>query len=150
MPQSLSNILLHIVFSTKDRRPLIRPEIEDELYPYLATVAAAVGCPALAVNGTADHVHMCCALGRTTAPADLLEEVKKRSSKWIKTKERTYTHFNWQNGYGAFSIGQSQLPALKQYVALQKEHHRKRSFQDEYRELLRKYGVAFDQRYVWD
>jgi REP-associated tyrosine transposase len=150
MPQSLSNILLHIVFSTKDRRPLIRPDVESELHRYLASVCRACDCPAHEVGGTEDHVHVICSLARTTAVSDLLEEIKKRSSKWIKTKGAGYRLFSWQRGYGAFSIGRSQLPAARRYVAGQKKHHRRRSFRDEFRTLLERYGVSFDEQFVWD
>lgn len=150
MPQSLSNILLHIVFSTKERRPLIRPAIERELYRYLASVCRACDSPAHEVGGTQDHVHIICSLARTTTVSGLLEEVKKRSSKWIKTKGKEYRFFAWQRGYGAFSIGTSQLPAVSRYVAQQKEHHKKRGFKAEFLALLRRYGVAYDEQYVWD
>jgi REP element-mobilizing transposase RayT len=113
MPQSLANILVHVIFSTKNRVPLILPEIEGELYPYLASICRAHGCPAHAAGGTENHVHIACSLGRTVSVSDLVQEVKRNSSKWIKTKGARYRAFAWQNGYGAFSIGQSQLGALK-------------------------------------
>jgi len=150
MPQSLANILVHLVFSTKNRAPLIAPEIEGELYPYLASICRACKSPAHAIGGTDDHVHIALSLARTISVADLLEEVKGSSSKWIKTKGPQYAAFAWQNGYGAFSIGQSQLPALKGYVAKQKEHHRRQTYQEEFREFLKRYQVAYDERYVWD
>ena len=147
---SLSNILIHIVFSTKNRVPLIRPEIEPELYPYLVSTCQACHCPAHAVGGTDDHVHLVYSFGRTVTTAQLIEEIKKSSSKWIKTKGQPYGHFTWQAGYGAFSIGQSQLEAVRQYIAGQREHHRRRTFQEEFREFLDKYRVPCDERYVWD
>jgi putative transposase len=150
MSQSLSNILLHIVFSTKNRAPLIRAEIEPELYPYLTSVCNACHCPAHTVGGTDDHVHLVCSLGRTVTTAELLEEIKKSSSKWIKAKGAPFDHFSWQAGYGAFSIGQSQLDAVRRYIAGQREHHRRRTFQEEFREFLAKYRVSYDERYVWD
>ena len=150
MPQSLSNILLHIVFSTKDRRPLIRPDVEPELYGYLASICRACDCPAHEIGGTADHVHVVCTLARTVSVSALLEEIKKRSSKWIKTKGTGYRLFSWQRGYGAFSIAQSQLAAARRYAAGQKEHHKKRSFKEEFVALLTRYRVAYDERYVWD
>ncbi len=150
MPQSLSNILLHIVFSTKERRPLIRPDIEPELYRYLASVCRACDCPAHEIGGTADHVHLACTLSRTISVSDLLEEIKKRSSKWMKTKGAPYRSFSWQRGYGAFSIGQSQLAAARRYIARQKEHHKTHDFREEFGTLLKRYRVAYDERYVWD
>jgi putative transposase len=150
MAQSLANVLVHLVFSTKNRRPLIRPEVEHELHPYLAAVCREMGCPALDVGGTEDHVHILFSLSRTVTLSKLDEEVKKRSSKWIKTKAEGYADFAWQAGYGAFSIGQSGVAGVKQYIAEQKEHHRKVSFQEELRALLRRYQVEFDERYLWE
>ena len=150
MPQSLSSILIHLVFSTKRREPLITQAVEPELHAYLAAVLRDCGSPALAVNGTENHVHALFAMSRKATVADLTEEVKKRSSKWIKTKGPALRNFQWQAGYGAFSIGQSNVAALKKYIAEQKEHHRKRTFQEEYRAFLQRYGVVFDERYVWD
>jgi putative transposase len=150
MPQSLSSILLHLIFSTKNRERLVRPELEPELHAYLAAVFRACDSPALSIGGDADHIHALFALSRTWTVADVVEEVKKRSSKWMKTKGQAYRSFQWQAGYGAFSIGQSNVLALKRYIAQQKEHHKRRSFQDEFRDLLKKYGVDYDERYVWD
>jgi REP element-mobilizing transposase RayT len=150
MPQSLANILVHLIFSTKNRAAFIRPQIEAELFPYMATACHSCRCPAHKIGGTADHVHIVCSVARTVAVADLMEAVKADSSKWIKTRGAAYAGFAWQNGYGAFSIGQSQLVAVKRYIEGQKEHHRQHTFQDEYREFLRRYGVQYDERYVWD
>jgi putative transposase len=150
MAQSLANVLIHIIFSTKNRFPFIKANIENELYPYLASICKACKSSAHQIGGTEDHVHIVCSLSRTIAIADLLEKIKKSSSKWIKTKGSGYTRFAWQNGYGAFSIGQSQLPVVKRYIAGQKEHHRKKTFQEEFREFLQKYQIQFDERYVWD
>jgi putative transposase len=150
MPQSHAAILVHIIFSTKNREPYIDPEIEQELYPYLATACQSVKSSAILINGTSDHIHMLVNLGRKTAIADLIEEIKTSSSRWIKTKGARYRDFYWQNGYGAFSIGQSGVPALKRYIANQKEHHRVKTFQEEYREFLKRYEMEYDERYVWD
>jgi putative transposase len=150
MAQSLANVLVHLVFSTKNRVPLILPEIDGELHAYLATICGAHHCPAHRIGGDCDHVHIACSLSRTVALARLLEELKSSSSKWIKTKGTAYAGFAWQAGYGAFSVGQSQLAALKAYISRQREHHRKQTFQDEYRDFLRQYQVDFDERYVWD
>jgi len=150
MPQSLANVLVHLIFSTKHRERLIRPEIEEELFAYLASVCRACGCPAQKIGGTDDHVHVACSLSRTITLSKLLEEIKKRSSKWIKTKGACYARFSWQGGYGAFSIGQSQLPSVRRYIAEQREHHRHRTFQEEFREFLEKYQIKYDERYVWD
>jgi len=150
MPQSLANILVHLVFSTKDRRPFIHPAVEGELHAYLVKMCRICGCPSHRVGGAQDHVHILCSLSRTITVADLVEEVKKRSSKWIKTKGPQYRTFSWQSGYGAFSIGQSGVDALKRYIARQKDHHKRITFQDEYRALLAKYQIEYEERYLWD
>lgn len=150
MAQSLSNILIHIVFSTKNRVNIINPEIEKELYPYLANICRSLECPAPEIGGTENHVHILCRLSRTITVSKLVEKIKTGSSKWLKTKGEAFHSFSWQNGYGAFSIGVSNFPALKQYIADQKEHHKRRTFEEELRSLFKKYEIAYDERYVWD
>jgi len=150
MPQSLSSILIHLVFSTKLREPFITPEIEPELHAYMAKVLRECKSSSLLIGGTQDHIHALLVLSRTWALADIVEEVKTNSSKWIKTKGREFWNFHWQAGYGAFSIGQSNIEEVKRYIARQREHHRRRTFQDEYRALLKKYKIEYDERYVWD
>ncbi len=150
MPQSLSSLLIHLIFSTKNRESFLTPEIEVELYPYIASIFKAMRSPALIIDGTSDHLHTLFSLSRVMAVADLVEEVKTESSKWIKTKGKDLRNFHWQSGYGAFSIAQSQVPAVKQYIRRQKEHHRRVTFKDEYRKFLNAYEVEYDERYVWD
>jgi len=150
MPQSLSYLLIHIVFSTKDRAPLLSPEVRPDLYAYLATVARNANCECYRVGGVADHVHFAIRLSRTTTIAALVEELKTSSSKWLKTQSPALANFAWQNGYGAFSVGPSDLEALRAYIDSQEEHHKTRTFQEEYRAFLKRYGVDFDERYVWD
>jgi REP element-mobilizing transposase RayT len=150
MAQSLSNVLLHIVFSTKHRRPWIDAAIEQELFKYLATVCNTLACPSHAIGGADDHIHIACSLSRTVTVSKLVQELKQDSSKWIKTKGERLADFSWQNGYGAFSVGQSQLDDLRGYIATQREHHRRVTYQDEFRRICEKYGVAIDERYVWD
>jgi putative transposase len=150
MGQSLSNILVHVVFSTKGRRPLILPEIINDLHHYLVGIAQEYETPIHEIGGVEDHVHLLATLPRTQTLSKLVEEIKKGSSKWMKTKGSLYTDFSWQNGYGAFSIGQSNVEALSQYIRNQKEHHKKISFQDEFRAFLKKYNLEFDEKYVWD
>ena len=150
MSQSLSAILVHLVFSTKNREPFITPAIETELYPYMAKVLRELKSPSLAIDGASDHIHMLFSLARVITIADLVEEVKTSSSKWIKTKGREFRNFHWQRGYGAFSIGQSNVTALKRYIRGQKHHHRRITFQDEYRKFLKAYGINYDERFVWD
>ena len=150
MPQSLSNVLVHLVFSTKNREPLIREAIETELHPYATTVLKNFGFPTIALNGTADHVHVLFNLSRVKAIADLVENLKTSTSKWIKSKGPNFSNFHWQTGYGAFSVSQSKVNEVVAYIDSQKAHHAQRSFQDEFRALLRKHAVEFDERYVWD
>jgi putative transposase len=150
MAQSLSSLLVHLVFSTKYREPLIEPEVEPNLHAYMAVVFHECKCPSLLVGGMPDHIHALFSLHRTWAVADVVEEVKKRSSKWMKTNGSEYGHFQWQGGYGAFSVSQSVVQEVKHYIANQKQHHRTMTFQDEFRALLKKYEVEYDERYVWD
>jgi len=150
MPQSLSKIYLHITFSTKNRYPFITPNIEGELFKYLHGILRNLECPGIVINGMPDHLHILCLLSRTMMVSGLLEEIKTSSSKWIKTKDRSFEKFYWQNGYGAFSVSQSELARVKTYIERQKEHHCQLSFQEEYIALLRKYQVEYDERYVWD
>ena len=150
MPQSLSSILIHLIFSTKNREPFIAEAIEKELHPYMAKIFRELKSPSLTIGGTDDHVHILFSLGRTIEVADLVEKVKTNSSKWIKTKGQEFANFHWQRGYGAFSIGQSQVSTLKRYIARQRIHHQRVTFQDEYRKFLKSYGIDYDERYVWD
>ena len=150
MSQSVSKILLHLVFSTKDRLNLIPPEIASDLHAYLSGACRALGAEAYRVGGTANHVHVACSLPRTLAVSVLLEEIKKSSSSWMKQRDRRCAKFAWQTGYGAFSLGQSQLGAVIQYIDVQKEHHERRDFKEEFLELLQRYGVEYDEQYLWN
>jgi putative transposase len=150
MSQSLSAILVHLIFSTKNREPFISPAIEGELHPYLAKILKELRSPSIAINGTPDHLHILFNLARTIKIADLVEEMKTSSSKWIKTKGREFRNFHWQRGYGAFSIGQSNVADVKRYINDQKQHHLRFTFQQEYRKYLKLYEIPFDERFVWD
>jgi REP element-mobilizing transposase RayT len=151
MPQSLANVLIHLVFSTKDRRPaLSNCPLRDQMHRYLAGVAANLDCPAIVVGGAEDHVHLLGRQSRTITLADWVKELKRASSLWAKTKDCQWSLFQWQAGYGAFSVSQSQSARVQRYIEAQEEHHRRVSFQDELRELFHRHGVAFDEKYVWD
>ncbi len=151
MPQSLAKVLLHVVFSTKDRTPFFQDKtFRSEIHRYLAGILANLDCQPLIVGGVEDHVHTLFILSRTETMAEVIKEWKRASSIWIKQKNPELDSFAWQRGYGVFSIGYSQVDAVRAYIAGQEEHHRKQSFQDEYRELLRRYHVDYDERYVWD
>ena len=151
MPQSLAKILVHTVFSTKDRRPFLRDKsIRDELQLYLVGVLTNLDCQPVIVGSVADHVHFLCALSPACGAAEMVKEVKRGSSALLKTKGADFRDFAWQNGYGIFSIGFSQIDSVRTYIGKQEKHHQKISFQDEYRQLLRRYQVEFDERHVWD
>jgi putative transposase len=149
MPQSLSYLLVHVIFSTKDRMPLLDDSIRPEVHAYLATVARNNGCECYRVGGVADHVHLAIRLSRTLAASDLIEALKTESSKWLKRRSPALAEFAWQAGYGIFSLGASDLEALIRYIDNQEEHHKTRTFQEEYRAFLKRYGVDFDEKYVW-
>ena len=148
MPQSLSFMLAHIVFSTKDRRPLLSEDVRSGLHAYLATIVRDRKCDCFRVGGVADHVHLAVRLHPTISLAKLLEELKTNSSKWMKAQGME--GFAWQRGYGAFSVGPADAGALIRYIEGQEMHHRKRDFQEEMRVFFEKYHVSFDERYVWD
>lgn len=151
MPQSLSAVYLHLVFSTKDRRPFLRDKrVRDALHAYLGGVSKTLDCPPLIVGGVEDHVHLLCRFARTITQAEWVKELKRISNGWLKEHGRDYTDFEWQGGYADFSVSQSNLKQVEQYIANQEEHHRKTTFQDELRTLLRKHEIEFDERYVWD
>jgi REP element-mobilizing transposase RayT len=127
---------------------LIRPEIEVELYSYLGGILKNYKSNPIQIGGTSDHIHILCSLPKTMAPADLLEEIKKSSSKWIKTKGPHYQNFYWQDGYGGFSVSNSGVDTVKKYIITQKEHHKKLSVMDEYKNLLDAYGIQYEERYL--
>jgi putative transposase len=149
MPQSLSYLVVHLIFSTKHREPVLDSAIRPALHAYLATVARNAGCECYRVGGAADHVHLAVRISRTISTAQLIEGLKTASSKWLKTQAPTLADFAWQGGYGAFSLGPSSLEALKRYIASQERHHEKVTFQEEYRRLLKRYGIECDERYLW-
>jgi putative transposase len=150
MAQSLAKIYVHLVFSTKYRQPFIDDEIKPELFAYLGGICRELECFPVIVGGHDDHVHILCVLSKKIALMDLLEEVKKQSSKWIKTKGEAYKIFYWQNGYGAFSVNPTEKEVVIKYIENQAEHHKKRDFKEEFRAFLNKYDIPFDERYVWD
>lgn len=148
MSQSFVQIYVHIVFHTKNNKQLIRPEIEIELYSYFGGILKNYKSNPLQIGGTSDHIHILCTLPKTMAPADLVEEIKKSSSKWIKTKGSHYNNFYWQDGYGGFSVSNSGIDSVKKYILNQKKHHEKVSFIDEYKNLLDAYGILYEDRYI--
>jgi len=149
MPQSLSKIYVHITFSTKERQPFIDDAIAHELFSYIGGICDALECNPVRVGGHCDHVHVCCLLSRKMAPMNLLEAIKKDSSKWIKTKDTRHANFYWQDGYGIFSVNPTEIDKVVNYIDGQHEHHKKRTFQEEFLAFLKKYKVQYDERYLW-
>ena len=150
MAQSLAQIYIHVIFSTKKRYPFIESKVESELYAYMAdTIKRNKGIPFL-INGTADHVHIFSSLPRTIALSKYIEDIKRNSSRWIKSKGNMYEKFAWQNGYGVFSVSASKKDSVIQYIRGQKDHHREKSFQEEFLLFLMKYGIEYDERYLWE
>jgi REP element-mobilizing transposase RayT len=151
MPQSLVQVYLHIVFSTKQRRPYLNDRtLREKLFSYMAGICKNLDCPALKIGGVEDHVHLLTRHAKTRAISDFLRELKRSSSTWIKTQKNEMSSFHWQDGYGAFSISPAHVEAIEKYIVNQERHHGKESFQDEFRRLCKKYGVEIDERYVWD
>jgi REP element-mobilizing transposase RayT len=150
MAQSLAKVYLHVIFSTKNRAPVLVDEWRDELFHVLGGTANNLGCQSLIVGGMADHVHLLFQLGRTITIADSVGKIKSTSSAWVNQTRGLPAQFQWQSGYGAFSASQSNVEAVREYIRRQPEHHAKQSFQDELREWLRRYEIAWDERYVWD
>jgi REP element-mobilizing transposase RayT len=150
MPQSLSQLYVHLAFSTKHREPLLLAPLRSEMHAYLATVLTNSGSPAIKVGGMSDHVHALFHLSKNNSLAGIVEEIKTSSSKWIKTKGKAMASFHWQNGYGGFSVSPAHVEKVAEYIEQQETHHRVVSFQEEYRRLLKRYGIEYDERYVWD
>jgi REP element-mobilizing transposase RayT len=151
MPQSLAQVYLHVVFSTKHRYPWLKNKsLRHDVHAYLAATLNNMPCPCLLAGGAEDHIHILCRLGRQTTIADLVRDIKKASSSMLHDREPSLAGFHWQSGYGAFSISPSPVEPLRQYIENQEEHHRQESYQDEVRRLLAKYEVEYDERYVWD
>ena len=150
MPQSLSQVYVHIVFSTKHRQDLIDEEIEERLFEYIGGICRGLECNPVKVGGYKNHVHILCTLSRKVTQMKLLEEVKKQSSKWIKEQGMNYAYFYWQDGYGIFSVNKTEVDVVTRYIENQRQHHEAKGFEDEYRAFLKKYNIEYDERYVWD
>jgi REP element-mobilizing transposase RayT len=150
MPQSLSKVYVHLTFSTKKRYPFIDNEIRDRLWEYIGGICKKLECNPLQIGGHDDHVHILCLLSKKMTQIQFVEEVKKQSSKWIKTIDVRYHHFYWQGGYGIFSVNPAQIETVVRYIKLQEEHHRKKAYQKELVAFLKKNNVEYDERYLWD
>jgi putative transposase len=150
MPQSLSKLYVHLVFSTKNRERVITDAIRSDLHAYMGGTLNGMKCTPVEINTEPDHAHLLFLLARTTTMSDVVGNVKKSATDWLRTKGPEFSVFHWQAGYGAFSVSQSAVEDVRQYIRNQREHHRNRSFQDEFRTFLVKYEIEFDERYVWD
>jgi putative transposase len=150
MGQSLAQNYIHLVFSTKNRHPFIKPPYEQELHAYLGGICKELESPALKVGGYTDHIHILLKLSKKVALMTLVEKVKSHSSKWMKTKDPSLKNFFWQDGYGAFSVNPSEVEKVITYIENQHTHHSTQTFQSEYLAFLKKYKIEFDERYLWD
>jgi putative transposase len=146
MSHTCGNILLHLIFSTQNRLPLIKPGFRNDLFAYLGGIIREMNATALIINGTADHVHVLLRARPAHAPAEIARVVKTNSSRWIRER---FPEFAWQTGYGVFSVSETNLPAVTKYIASQEEHHKRHSFQDEFRTFLAKNKIAVDEKYLW-
>lgn len=150
MPQSLTRLYAHLIFSTKNRKTFLDEAIRPRVHAYLATIVRDLDSPWVVVGGVQDHVHILFDMGKMVAPVKFVEHVKRESSKFVKTLGPQYTGFYWQRGYGMFSVGPKDRDEAEDYVRDQEQHHQRQTFQDEYRAILRGYGIVFDEQYVWD
>ena len=150
MAQTLVNLLVHVIFSTKNREPFITEAVEADLYAYLGGILKNNQCRLLAAGGAEDHVHLLISQSKNIALSELLMDLKKDSSVWIKQKGKSFQNFHWQDGYAGFSISKSDVPGLKKYIANQKEHHRKRTFQEELIQFLNEFEMEYNERYLWN
>jgi putative transposase len=150
MAHSFVSGLFHCTFSTKGRRKIITPDLQDRLWPYMGGIAQENGLTALSIGGVEDHIHLLLAISSTMSIAKAIQQIKGGSSKWIHETFPKHRNFSWQEGYGAFSIGISQINRTISYIQSQSEHHRKLSFQEEFLQILKKHGIKYEERYIWD
>lgn len=151
MPQSLSAVYIHLAFSVKDRRPLLRDKlVREALHAYLGGISKQLDCTPIQIGGVEDHVHVLARFCRTLTQAEWVKELKRVSNAWLKERGREFDNFEWQGGYAAFSVSQSNLERVKQYIANQEEHHKKLGFQEELRMLFKRHQIEWDEKYVWD
>ncbi|MDR2408917.1 MAG: IS200/IS605 family transposase [Bacteroidales bacterium] len=150
MPQTLSKVYVHITFSTKNRLPVIDDSIKTSLWEYIGGICKRLECNPIRIGGHNDHVHICCLLSKKISIMNLLEEIKKQSSKWIKTKSHQYSQFYWQDGYSIFSINPVELDIVVRYIDTQEEHHKKRTFKEELLAFLKKHKFEYDETYLWN
>jgi REP element-mobilizing transposase RayT len=150
MANTYSSLLYHFVFSTKKREPLITRDFKDDLYSYIGGIVRGENGSLIEIGGMADHVHVFARMKSEPSVATFIKTVKAKSSKWVNDRSDFQGHFGWQTGYGAFTVSSSQADVVRNYIRNQEEHHRGRTFQEEYIELLKRHGIEFDERYLWD
>ncbi len=150
MPQSLATVIVHGIFSTKNRHPWLLAEWQSDLFRVVGSVIGTLDCHPIVVGGVADHMHILFELGRTITIADAMGRLKANSSHWINVNHGRVIPFQWQGGYAAFSVSPVSVDLTRNYILTQETHHKKRSFQDELRDCFRKAGIEWDERYVWD
>ena len=150
MSQSLSKILVHIVFSTKNHAPILSQKIHAELFGYIAGILKNLDSKAIIINGTEDHIHILCQLSKKHSASEIIQKTKSNSSKWIKQQSPDLANFQWQNGFGVFSVSESNISAVKSYIESQQEHHQKITFQEELKKFLGKHNIQYDEKYVFD
>jgi putative transposase len=150
MPQSLSRILVHLVFSTKDRAPLLAPDVCERLYPYIDGTLQADDCVPIQLGGAEDHIHLLFGLSRTKSISQVTRDIKSNSTKWMRETFPRLRECSWQAGYGACSVSSDRVPGVVRYIQDQNEHHKELSFKDEFRQFLKEHDIEFDERYVWD
>jgi putative transposase len=150
MPQSLYKNYIHVVINTKYRQPYINEKVENSLYGYLAGICNNLQCTPIKIGGHLNHVHILCLLSKGICLSEFVSKLKSNSSRWMKEQDLSTKDFRWSDGYGAFSVNPNDIEIVKKYIENQKEHHRKKTFQEEYLELLEKFKVPYDERYLWD
>ena len=150
MSQSLAKIFLHLIYSTKNRERILQDDIREALHRYTAGILKDLKSPAVVINSVEDHIHILYLQSKNFAVTKIVEEIKTGSSIWLKTQGPRYSTFHWQTGYGVFSVSQSGVAEVVKYIESQQKHHRQKTFQEEFREFLKRYEITFDERYVWD
>lgn len=150
MPSTYTNLLYHIVFSTKERIPLITKDHQEELYKYIGGIIRAEGGVQLGIGGTSDHIHILARIKPAISVSDMLGKIKSNSSKWANDHKMKMRKFGWQEGYAAFTVSESQVPSVREYIRNQEQHHRRQTYQEEFLALLERHGIEYDSRYLWD
>lgn len=150
MPQSLAQIYVHLIFSTKNRIPMLKDETRQRLHEYMGGILRDTGSKSIEINSMPDHVHVLFSLSRTMSLSDSIAELKRGTSLWLKEIDPYYENFYWQSGYAAFSVSSSKIEVVRKYIQNQQEHHQHESYQDELRRWLKEYEIEYDEKYLWD